>query len=372
MAKLNLITVDSIEGNFFVPSYQRGYRWTEREVTRLLDDVYNLLDHENINSLRNSKDYCLQPIVVKNLGENNFEVIDGQQRLTTIFIIYKFMNSETNFSLTYETRKKSADFLENMNFDLHEENIDFYFMANAYKKIENWFNEKIQSASTNLRTLRRRFENLFTENVKIIWYEVDAEEDSAALFTRLNIGKIPLTNAELVKAMFLSRSNKNIDAQKQQEIALQWDNLEKELHNDSLWYFLTNSAPENYQTRIDLILNLIADKKDSDRDEYATFFHFDKMRAEKNLDEVWLDIRKNFLLLKDWRENHDLYHKIGYLIASGYKNLAAIYKESKGKTTRNFLRRLDEIICDSVKLDEGEIYSDWTYRKSHRESPLQM
>ena len=348
MAKLNLITVDSIEGNFFVPSYQRGYRWTEREVTRLLDDVYNLLDHENINSLRNSKDYCLQPIVVKNLGENNFEVIDGQQRLTTIFIIYKFMNSETNFSLTYETRKKSADFLENMNLDLHEENIDFYFMANAYKKIENWFNEKIQSASTNLRTLRRRFENLFTENVKVIWYEVDAEEDSAALFTRLNIGKIPLTNAELVKAMFLSRSNKNIDAQKQQEIALQWDNLEKELHNDSLWYFLTNSAPENYQTRIDLILNLIADKKDSDRDEYATFFHFDKMRAEKNLDEVWLDIRKNFLLLKDWRENHDLYHKIGYLIASSYKNLAAIYKESKGKTTRNFLRRLDEIIKDSV------------------------
>ena len=367
MAKLNLITVDSIEGNFFVPSYQRGYRWTEREVTRLLDDVYNLLDHENINSLRNSKDYCLQPIVVKNLGENNFEVIDGQQRLTTIFIIYKFMNSETNFSLTYETRQKSADFLENMNLDLQDENIDFYFMANAYKKIENWFNEKIQSASTNLRTLRRRFENLFTENVKVIWYEVDAEEDSAALFTRLNIGKIPLTNAELVKAMFLSRSNKNIDAQKQQEIALQWDNLEKELHNDSLWYFLTNSAPENYQTRIDLILNLIADKKDSDRDEYATFFHFDKLRTEKNLDEVWLDIRKNFLLLKDWRENHDLYHKIGYLIASGYKNLAAIYKESKGKTTRNFLRRLDEIICDSVKLDEGENYSDWTYENNKEE-----
>lgn len=87
MSALNLKTVDSIEGNFFVPSYQRGYRWTEKEVTRLLDDVYNLLDHENINSVRNSKDYCLQPIVVKKIGENNFTVIDGQQRLTTIFIL---------------------------------------------------------------------------------------------------------------------------------------------------------------------------------------------------------------------------------------------------------------------------------------------
>lgn len=142
------------------------------------------------------------------------------------------MNSETNFSLTYETRQKSADFLENMNFSLQEDNIDFYFMVNAYNVIENWFNKKIQTDSTNLRTLRRRFENLFTENVKVIWYEVDGTEDGAALFTRLNIGKIPLTNAELVKAMFLSK--KTVDEHRQQEIALQWDNLEKELHNDSL------------------------------------------------------------------------------------------------------------------------------------------
>ena len=214
MSALNLKTVDSIEGNFLVPSYQRGYRWTAKEVTRLLDDVYNLLDHENINSVRNSKDYCLQPIVVKKIHENNFIVINGQQRLTTIYILYKFMNSDTNFTLTYETRQKSAEFLENMNLNLHDENIDFYFMANAYTAIENWFNKKIQAQATNLRTLRRRFENLFTENVKVIWYEVDDTEDGAALFTRLNIGKIPLTNAELVKAMFLSRSNKNLDENK--------------------------------------------------------------------------------------------------------------------------------------------------------------
>lgn len=361
MSALNLKTVDSIEGNFLVPSYQRGYRWTAKEVTRLLDDVYNLLDHENINSVRNSKDYCLQPIVVKKIHENNFIVIDGQQRLTTIYILYKFMNSDTNFTLTYETRQKSAEFLENINLSLQNDNIDFYFMANAYKTIENWFNKKIQSQATNLRTLRRRFENLFTENVKVIWYEVDDTEDGAALFTRLNIGKIPLTNAELVKAMFLSRSNKNLDENKQQEIALQWDNLEKELHNNSLWYFLTNSAPENYQTRIDLILDLIAEKNSDDKDDYATFFYFDKLRTEKNLDEVWLEIRKTFLLLKDWYEYHDFYHKIGYLIASGYKKLADIYKESKGKTTSEFSRRLKEIICESVKLSDGESYSDWNY-----------
>ena len=55
--------------------------------------------------------------------------------------------------------------------------------------------------------------------------------DAIGLFTRLNIGKIPLTNAELVKTMFLSKgTDENVDKEKQEGISLQWDNIEKELH----------------------------------------------------------------------------------------------------------------------------------------------
>ncbi len=367
MADLKLITVDSVEGNFIVPDYQRGYRWTEKEVTRLLDDVYNLLDHTSLNALKNSRNYCLQPIVVKKLDNGDFEIIDGQQRLTTIFLIYKFMNSGANFTLNYATRKNSSVFLEDMDLSQQEKNIDFWFMANAYKVVGAWFERKIANGKDNIRQLRRRFESLFTENVQVIWYEVDGTENGAELFARLNIGKIPLTNAELVKAMFLSLSNKNLDPRRQQEIALQWDTLEKELHDDSLWYFLTNNSPEEYQTRVDLILDLIAKKNSGDRDEYATFFYFDGLRAQKDLDKIWIQIRKTFLLLKDWHDNHDFYHKIGYLIASGYKNLAAIYKESVGKTTSEFSKRLKELIQDSIKLAPGESYSDWTYENNREQ-----
>lgn len=266
MAELKTIFVNQIAGKFFIPNYQRGYRWTEKEVKRLLDDIYNFVDKD--------KKYCLQPVVVKNLGENNFEVIDGQQRLTTLFLIYNYMHKGSGgfieapkFSLNYETREKSADFLANINFNLQDANIDFYFMANAYRTIENWF---LNSGEKSV--IMPDIKNLLAKNIQVIWYEVDEDEDSAALFTRLNIGQIPLTNAELVKAMFLSRSNKNITEQKQQEIALQWDNLEKELHNEPLWYFLTNAAPENYQTRIDLILNLIAEKNLMKRTNTPRFF----------------------------------------------------------------------------------------------------
>lgn len=366
-AELKTVAVDEIEGNFFVQDYQRGYRWEKNEVVQLLNDVYNLLDKDasTSNVMQNSKNYCLQPIVVKKISEKNFEIIDGQQRLTTIFIIYSYMNSQPNFTLSYSTREKSADFLEDIenNLERREENIDFWFMANAYENVKKWFDEKISEDKTNMRTVRRNFENLFTYNVQVIWYEVEETEDAVKLFTRLNIGKIPLTNAELVKAMFLSRSNKkNIEKATQDEIALQWDNIEKDLHRNSLWYFLTGKSSERYQTRIDIVLDLISEKKANERDEYFTFFYFNKLRETEDLNKIWQEkIVQTFLLLKDWREHRDFYHKIGYLISSGAKSLSAIYKESKGKTKSKFLEKLDDFIKDSISLKKDEKYSDWDY-----------
>ena len=347
--------VNDIAGKFFVPAYQRGYRWGKDEVNRLLDDVYNLSKFDE------RRNYCLQPIVVKKLGDGEFELVDGQQRLTTIFLIYKYMFEEggrffgePKFSLDYETRKDSKNFLANIDLGKREDNIDFYFIADAYENIKAWFAD-----NGELSVTMPKIKTLFADNVKIIWYEVDATEDAAAMFTRLNIGKIPLTNAELVKAAFLSAES---DARRQDEIALQWDNLEKELHNDSLWYFLTNHSTEKYQTRIDLILDLMSGKRFDDKEKYSTFFYFDELKRQgEDLNSIWQEIVRNFLLLKDWRENHEFYHKIGYLIASGYKNLSDIYAEFQGKTKKNFLARLDELIKASVKLEAGKNYSDWNY-----------
>ena len=363
--KLETKFVNDITGKFLVPSYQRGYRWRTEEVTRLLDDVYNLINEDRTKP---SKNYCLQPIVVKKLDENFFEVIDGQQRLTTLFIIYSFLYEvggflfgAPKFSLQYETRDKSTDFLANIksHLNLRDENIDFHFMANAYEEIRKWFDLKGEYALS-----MNNIKNLFAYNVKIIWYEVDDAADGNAMFTRLNIGKIPLTNAELVKAMFLSSNRMN--ERKQDEIALQWDNIEKELHDEAFWYFLTNNSAGKYQTRIDLVLDLKSGRKIYEREKYFTYFYFDKLSQAKHLNEVWREIVQTFLTLKDWYENHNLYHKIGYLIASGYKNLADIFKEFKGKTKRQFQTRLDELTKSSVALKDDENYLDWNYN-DHRE-----
>ena len=147
MADINLETklVGDIQGHFYVPDYQRGYRWGRNEVETLLNDVY---EYGGKIKKSDTDNYCLQPVVVRNLGDK-YELIDGQQRLTTLYLIYIYMNKVSNgfmsapkFSLSYETRKESADFLKDPSESKKEDNIDFYFIYNAYKTIENWFSQK--------------------------------------------------------------------------------------------------------------------------------------------------------------------------------------------------------------------------------------
>lgn len=354
--------VADIEGDFILPDYQRGYRWTSEEVKLLLNDIY-----ENGNN-----PYCLQPIVVKKRKDGKYELIDGQQRLTTIFLIYKYLQSKfpvyvPPFSLSYETREMSGRFLENLDLERRNENIDFFFMAGAYEFIKDYFELDANGNPVKFKPGRLTMLNEYFENqVSVIWYEVDSAEDGIELFERLNIGKIPLTSSELVKALFLRDSSKEEIADRQEEISLQWDAMENALRESSFWNFLTNSKPEDYPTRIDLILDIIANKEKLSREKYHTFFHFDnrikQLKAdneENTLGKLWGEIYHVFLTLREWYLNHEFYHKIGYLINSGFKTINEIYKLWLGKgedplPKDKFIHQIDMLIRDSVNLSGRE------------------
>lgn len=348
-------SVSEISGQFFVPAYQRGYRWG-KEATRLLEDIMEIDEKSDYR-------YCLQPIVVKKRSNGSYELIDGQQRLTTLFLVYKVVGkmipfAKANYTLTYEVRQRSEEYLNNISESSDEINIDFYFMKKAYLSIENWFQERMKQKLT----APYDFLKLLTERVDIIWYEAAPDEDSNALFQRLNIGKIPLTSSELVKAIFLcASSKKDIRTERQQEIALQWDNIEKELHDDAFWYFLTNKRILEYQTRIDLVLNLISGHFD-DADKYATFFYFDEKRKTEDLLDIWEEIQHTYLILKDWYKNHELYHLIGYLIATG-KSIKEIYELSLNKTKTAFINALKEMIKKTVDIKDRN-YGELSYENT--------
>ena len=132
--------VGNVQGVFYVPSYQRGYRWGKEEVTRLLEDIYT----------NGNKTYCLQPVVVRKDGDR-YELIDGQQRLTTLFILLQYIKREykpkisLKYELIYETRENSAEYLNNIDETLADSNVDFYHLFHAYKAIGEWFNAQPDS-----------------------------------------------------------------------------------------------------------------------------------------------------------------------------------------------------------------------------------
>ena len=162
--------------NFVIPSYQRGYRWDEIQVNDLLNDIYEF--HQN----NNEGFYCLQPLVLKkisdekNLNElgfkdknNVYEVIDGQQRLTTIYLILKYLEKEI-FNIEYDTRKDSKKFLNKIDSITNEElnHIDLEYIKKSYEVIKNWFNNDDSKKTTIGKILTdKKVYNLYGTNLVI-------------------------------------------------------------------------------------------------------------------------------------------------------------------------------------------------------------
>ncbi|MDN3702100.1 DUF262 domain-containing protein [Vibrio artabrorum] len=332
-----------LDKSFYIPAYQRGYRWTERQVTELLNDIKEF--QQQAEEGPREAFYCLQPIVVKKHNDS-WELVDGQQRLTTIFIILTCLKEVAtllglgSYKLSYETRENSAAFLENINTERSNENIDFFHISQAKEAIVKWFAKQEPTYKVKfLQTLLNSDE--MGKNVKIIWYEIGQSENATAVFTRLNVGKIPLVNAELVKALFLKSSNfsKSHDAKHlhQLSIAKEWDAIEKCLQDDAFWYFISNKP--NKTNRIELVLNLASKDLCSEGiqrgDPLKTFLQFNQllMDSSKSVVTEWLKIKQCFMTLEEWYNDRALFHLIGYLVTQDISidALFLLHKQSSSK-----------------------------------------
>lgn len=328
----SLQSINNLIGEkFYIPNYQRGYRWGKSQVEELLNDIWDFTQDRSKDEI-----YCLQPIVIKK-NNNAWELIDGQQRMTTIFLILKHLKhlidgDVNNIEITYQTRKGSEDFLSNINENDKELNIDFFHIFNANDYIEKWFANKANNGIRNVKTI---FINPFLDNTKVIWYEVENQANSIDIFTKLNIGKIPLTNAELIKALFLSNSNNSINEEKQFEISNDWDNIEYKLSNENFWYFL-NQNLNDINPRIDFLFDII--NTDIGFNSYSSFHFYNKKIKEEGTSVValWNDVKTLFLTLEEWYNDREIFHLIGFLINEG-ESIENILKNFKSKKKKNFI-----------------------------------
>jgi len=340
---------DLLSERFFVPSYQRGFRWTKQQVVDLLNDIWEFQS----KCEKRDNFYCLQPVVVKRRTDGAWELVDGQQRLTTILLILacrkdlvKALRKPT-FTLQFETRPKSGEFLKKIDLEQHDANIDYFHICQAYRTIEAWFSERDGSRDLQLlQCLTNDDES--GKNVKVIWYELPESTDPVDAFTRLNVGKIPLTNSELIRALFLRSRNFGGDSKhlQQLKIAQEWDAIEKALQSDEMWFFLTTGTVSP-PSRIEFLFEQIARENSTPAldDPFATFhFYNDRLGSkEVTADGEWLKVKQTFMTLEEWFNDRILFHLVGYLIHDNY-NLGELRKEASGITKSDFRHRLRQTI----------------------------
>ncbi len=411
--ELELKAIPELLGkNFFIPDYQRGYRWTELNINQLLSDIWDFTNNGKADDF-----YCLQPIVLKECTkdviekyklesnyDNNrwYEVIDGQQRLTTIRLILQLNNLlqpllkiSNTFNVFYETRPELTNIFNSLSLEsnngelsvaVNSENIDSFYITSGLSNILKWFTtegEKYENRAS-IHQFATFFAAFFgskegaSKSTQVLWYLVNEDSDKAkSIFKRLNDSKIPLSNSELIKALFLSENSyykpefiedkKNQPVletekkQKQNHIAKTWELYEHNLGNKSFWSFITNRKNEKYSSNIELLFDYISRRYTPEKakeglnknDTLYTFLYFDQMlRSGEDLWDIWLKIEQFYNTLVYWYEDRELYHKIGYL-ATVTDDTEVIYLlDSATKINKDeFLEVLDKKIRDTINFD---------------------
>lgn len=200
---------------YSIPPYQRGYKWDTKDIERLLKDINEFSPNEGLNLF-----YCLQNItLVESQDSKTFNVVDGQQRLTTLTIILSYLNEYKliNEKLQYNVRKETEEFLKEYIFksdklktipnweeflkiasnDGKDYNYqDVFYLFNAYKTIQTWFETNPNSVTA--------MKDKILNHVKLI-VNLPKNIDEQELFENLNGKRVPLDGADLIRALIITR-----------------------------------------------------------------------------------------------------------------------------------------------------------------------
>ena len=416
---------DLLDGRYFyIPAFQRGYRWTEKQVGDLLHDLL-VFSYEAKD--KDGEFYSLQPIIArpmtseeiqkltedglpeKELKEKGvWEIIDGQQRLTTLFLIYKYLLKEKGwdaeklknrqgrelYHLSYATRKGSMPFLEGDLSEVdpkEEKEMDFFYMLTAYRHIGHWIEEKGKVISDrfgmggdSLDDIEDALFRLFNakkgtkkRSVQVLWYELPENQgaDSVGEFQKLNTGKLPLTEAELIKSLFLQSKNFGEGDReiRKAHLALEWEHIEDTLREDAFWSFLRKRETD-LPNRIDLLftilykLSLLKEQPENDwskilnkadkelnnprnsilfRNYFDRFEGLEGKKLQEEIRNAWEEVTDLFRLLDDWYSSPELYNLVGLLSQFGEDIALQVTRYSQleeREAKRTFAKRLKEQI----------------------------
>lgn len=311
-----LIVSDINNTLFVIPYYQRGYRWTGKNVTQLLNDLLLFANGEN-----DDNEYCLQPIVLQKIfnesylhvsqeGDSVIRVVDGQQRLTTLAIILKKLSIPTTWDIYYDSEKKKLS--------------EILDVCNKNNSINDYFRTEVSDAVDEFisnNEVKESLVNLFQSNEKriaFLEYDIDTPQNENTgkeghkAFLRLNDGKTPLTSSELIRALYMVKSS-GFSVQQQMEISKEWEIIENNLSNEQFWLMFNAHGLEDTPTRIDLLFALVLriSLRETKANPRIIFERLDDNHY--NLETVWDEVLQTFWWMQSCYSDIELCNYLSWI-----------------------------------------------------------
>ncbi len=346
---------------FSIPSYQRGYRWKQQNIQALIDDLLDFEDNDELPL------YCLQPIVVQTtairVGDDQrlaYRIVDGQQRLTTITILLMQLGVDVPWNMYYETYgnqngTEEGKWLKDLLKDPdNDRGVNGYFRRQARKCIDE------EITSDQVKQKLKHALGLCEEgkDVAFIGYHLREhseecghaasagknKDEAHSVFDNLNDGKVPLTSAELIRALYEVNANAISPADKI-EIAKEWELIERDLHDESLWRIFIHGDTVPY-TRIEELFAVVAETSKLDRkiDPLAVYhdierrvvFENGKDGKKKNLEgranklkEIWKQVVELHWWMRSCFIDVELANYLGWLALFQEIQLKTLYSNYK-------------------------------------------
>lgn len=331
-----LIVSDINKSLFVIPFFQRGYRWTGRNVKQLLLDL--LLFANNADE----SEYCLQPIVLQKISKSEYSsllndeehvvrVVDGQQRLTTIAIVLHKLGIKTTWDIYYDSEKKRLSQILNETSDLIS--INDYFRKEVSDAIDEWFaSHKKQESEVSAQQLLSSIFQSQGKKIAFLEYDIetptceDSEKEGHKAFLRLNDGKTPLTSSELIRALYMVQDS-GLTIQQQMEISKEWELIETSLQNEQFWLMFNARGLEDTPTRIDLLFALVlsVSLKETKANPRIIFEKLDDEDEQFDLEKVWEEVLRTFWWMQSCYSDIELCNYLCWIRAYTDISTSTIY-----------------------------------------------
>ena len=200
----DVLSVENIfKDKYVIPLYQRNFAWGEEQISRLLQDIYESM-------LSGDEHFYVGSLIVLQRGNGEFEVIDGQQRLTMLSILSGILNMGMPLTLRYDSRPEVEDFFRILNSGEMPKNRKDSTVSHFFDAIDIIWSTQLDVENTEPITLRsesikNKMVDYLKHNVCLVREIMPADTDVAAYFEIMNNRGEQLQEHEIVKGLLLGK-----------------------------------------------------------------------------------------------------------------------------------------------------------------------